>query len=353
MKRIKLSIWAWPALLLSVFIFVFGLFSYPPLAGAAEKAQITVESVTVHPEEETTVAVSIAGVPEPGLAAIQGRISYNPAVMEVEDLVFNESFNIAVKNIQNQTGSVRFAAALSADREPLFEGEIFHLQVKAVGQPGDSTPITLEIDVLSDLDYNPIAFEVQTGSLTIKAVNRPPVADFTFTPTEPTTEDLIAFTDRSRDLDGELVSWHWDFGDGSTSEEQNPKHKYAEPGTYTVTLTVTDNEGATATKSVELFVAPMVTEIVVICYPNPASDWVTFRYYLPRGTKEATLHIFDLLGVPVFSQELDVSAIEFRWDLKDNQGRPLPNGLYFFYISGIDRDNRPIRSKIDKLVIQR
>jgi PKD repeat protein len=37
--------------------------------------------------------------------------------------------------------------------------------------------------------------------------------------------------------------WHWDFGDTYTSEEQNPLHTYTSSGNYTVTLTVTDNNG--------------------------------------------------------------------------------------------------------------
>jgi len=43
----------------------------------------------------------------------------------------------------------------------------------------------------------------------------------------------------------EPYSWHWDFGDGETSDEQNPAHTYDTPGNYTVVLSVTDNEGIT------------------------------------------------------------------------------------------------------------
>lgn len=42
------------------------------------------------------------------------------------------------------------------------------------------------------------------------------------------------------------VSWHWDFGDGNTSELQNPTHNYSEPGLYIATLTVTDSQDNTS-----------------------------------------------------------------------------------------------------------
>ena len=63
-----------------------------------------------------------------------------------------------------------------------------------------------------------------------------------------------SFTDESADSDGEIVAWAWRFGDGTTSTAANPGHAYADYGTYTVSLTVTDDAGASATLtgSVEL-----------------------------------------------------------------------------------------------------
>ncbi len=75
--------------------------------------------------------------------------------------------------------------------------------------------------------------------------NQPPIADF-----EHSTNELTAnFTDASYDPDGLVVSWSWSFGDGATSEERNPAHTYSTPGTYEVTLTVTDNAGAADSES--------------------------------------------------------------------------------------------------------
>jgi PKD repeat protein len=63
----------------------------------------------------------------------------------------------------------------------------------------------------------------------------------------------VAFTDRSFSPDG-IVSWHWIFGDGVSSVEQNPMHAYAAEGTYDVHLAVTDSVGASAevTKTIEV-----------------------------------------------------------------------------------------------------
>lgn len=59
----------------------------------------------------------------------------------------------------------------------------------------------------------------------------------------------VAFTDKSSDSDGSVVSRSWKFGDGSTSTATNPSHTYAAAGTYTVTLTVKDDDGASSSVS--------------------------------------------------------------------------------------------------------
>jgi len=76
-----------------------------------------------------------------------------------------------------------------------------------------------------------------------------PIANFTYTPLNPTTINLIQFTDNSIDLDGTITDWSWNFGDGNTSTLQNPSHNYPNKGTYTVSLMVTDNDDDVNTKS--------------------------------------------------------------------------------------------------------
>lgn len=60
---------------------------------------------------------------------------------------------------------------------------------------------------------------------------------------------IVPFDNLSKDFDGIVTNWDWNFGDGNTSTEEHPIHTYAAPGTYTVSLTVTDNDGLTDTAS--------------------------------------------------------------------------------------------------------
>ena len=55
----------------------------------------------------------------------------------------------------------------------------------------------------------------------------------------------VDFTDTSSTGDSEIVTWAWDFGDGTQSSDPNPSHRFAE-GDYDVTLDVGDNAGATS-----------------------------------------------------------------------------------------------------------
>ncbi|HEX9582455.1 MAG TPA: PKD domain-containing protein [Gemmatimonadales bacterium] len=98
-------------------------------------------------------------------------------------------------------------------------------------------------------EFIPVAGQTFTdsGSGTCSGAepNTPPVAAFTASCSGLACD----FTDASRDAEGQVAAWSWTFGDGATADTPTPSHIYATGGPYTVSLTVTDDEGATASTS--------------------------------------------------------------------------------------------------------
>ncbi len=113
----------------------------------------------------------------------------------------------------------------------------------------------------------------------------PPAASFTYS-----TNFLTAnFTDASTDSDGSIVSRNWDFGDGTTSTATNPARTYAAAGTYSVTLTVTDNGGLSSqsTQQVTVATAPSVSLSVAdasITEGNSGTKLLTFTISLSAAS---------------------------------------------------------------------
>ena len=96
-----------------------------------------------------------------------------------------------------------------------------------------------------------------TKTVTVEA-NKPPVAAFTVSAPDSCTvvNDAVTFdASNSSDSDGNIVKYEWEFGDGTTGEGKVVTHAFSTPGTYTVKLMVTDNDGAPASieKEVKVF----------------------------------------------------------------------------------------------------
>jgi hypothetical protein len=91
-------------------------------------------------------------------------------------------------------------------------------------------------------------FDVFIAKLYYESANQPPVADFSYQPEEPLVGQPVIFdASRSYDPDGDIVSYVWDFGDETAGNGMTIDHVYAWPGSFTVTLTVTDRENASDT----------------------------------------------------------------------------------------------------------
>ncbi len=84
--------------------------------------------------------------------------------------------------------------------------------------------------------------------------NEPPLANAGFDKTATARAVVTLDGSGSRDPDGSIVSYEWDFGDGTKGAGKTASHIYSEPGVYTLRLTVTDNSGAQATDEVTVHV---------------------------------------------------------------------------------------------------
>ena len=96
--------------------------------------------------------------------------------------------------------------------------------------------------------------------------NKAPSAVISATPTSGTSPLTAAFDgSASTDLDGTVASYIWNFGDGSTASGKTASHTYTTKASFTATLTVTDNQGASNTTSTTITVQdkPLTAEIEV------------------------------------------------------------------------------------------
>ena len=134
-------------------------------------------------------------------------------------------------------------------------------------------------------------------------MNQLPAAQAGADPTFGEAPLEVQFTGIGQDPDGTIASYHWGFGDGQTSDEQNPTHIYENLGTYVATLTVTDNDGATGTDSVIISVMPEAPEGIphLIRFQGRLTD----KDNKPlTGTYDITFGIYDTEegGVPEWSE---------------------------------------------------
>jgi len=147
-------------------------------------------------------------------------------------------------------------ALLASVHNPGNANDVYSLynQVKSAGNFDwiDDSGDGIQEPLLDVRTFKPVL--VPTGT----PGNAPPEAGFTFT-----TNGLTAtFTDASTDGGG-VVAWDWDFGDGTGAAVQHPSHTYAAPGTYQVTLTVTDDQALTGATTKPVTVSSGTNPITV------------------------------------------------------------------------------------------
>ena len=172
-------------------------------------------------------------------AGLTGTVSGTSVSLRWTDNSSNETgFNIYVatgSGAFNRAGDVAAGSqSATVSNVPVGSARIYVAAFNAAGESAASNTVTV--------------------SIAPPPAPLPLVAAFSFYPSAPTTNDTVSFADAST---GGVTSWSWNFGDGSTSQQQNPLKRYTTAGSYNVTLTVYRNsETRTTSRRVDV-VAPL------------------------------------------------------------------------------------------------
>ncbi len=165
-----------------------------------------------------------------------------------------------------------------------------------------------------------------TTASTVVNISEGSFADFASSPAADTEIPLPDAEVSFEDLSSNGVSWHWDFGDGNTSNQENPTHIYRTPGDYEVTLTVTDGNGCISTITYGMYKVAVPGLFIPNVF-SPNEDGINDRFEIVyTGKEDFTLQVFDRWGKTVYES----FAADGGWDGVSPSGNGANEGVYFY-----------------------
>lgn len=145
-----------------------------------------------------------------------------------------------------------------------------------------------------------------------------------FTNNETLLGETVFFTDATI---GNISSWHWDFGDGDTSELIDPSHVFNELGEQTVTLIVVDESGCTDTTQ---RIIDIVRSTIIPNVFTPNQDGINDIFRIPGGgSGYIDFAVYDRWGHEVYRS----NAAEVQWNGRTNSGIELGPGIYYYTLT--------------------
>ncbi|MFH1275971.1 MAG: S8 family serine peptidase [Candidatus Woesearchaeota archaeon] len=135
--------------------------------------------------------------------------------------------------------------------------------------------------------------------------------------------DIIAFTSTAIDPDDDTLTYYWDFGDGTTSNSQNPTKAYNTTGTYPVSVTASDSYGASSLENISLIINDTLAPTLTITHDTEAhlerDGSLTITATAFDYSELAVLNgFFDNISLPTtasYCSDLNSSARRCIWNI--------------------------------------
>lgn len=160
------------------------------------------------------------------------------------------------------------------------------------------------------------------------------IADFSTDPDYPAVLHLPSAGVKFTDLSVNAFNWLWNFGDGITSQDQNPFHTYQQPGEYFPQLTVQSAEGCQSRISHGPFTV-LTPDLFIPNVFSPNDDGVNDGFLVNySGSQPFFLQIFDRWGVMHYETRNKFSP----WRGLTDEGDKMPEGVYFYVVKIGDQE---------------
>ncbi|MFB6286916.1 MAG: hypothetical protein ABEK03_10135 [Candidatus Bipolaricaulia bacterium] len=321
--------------------------------------------------------IEVQGIPLPGFGALQvgpkGAVSFNPDVLRVTDIVGADidgdgtnDYVVEATDIDNQRGEARFTvratqslvnrvgdSTAQPDERPVQNGPVAYVRVETVGDPGQSTRMTIQFDEFKDAHNQVLTEDVGTDAGLVEVVapgdvdqdGSVAVNDALFLARQLTNDcedlsdkqKLIADVAEPRASTDEIPVC----GDTLTSADAARIARIAIDGSTTATG-IGSNRADTEPTVEALSVSRIQTSLF-----NQTLDVQVNG----QGIARTELAMYNLSGHRVFQKSSIGSTLQAR--LQTDAGQPLANGVYLYQVTVRGADGQVERSGVRKLVVMR